>query len=266
MDLLYRGHRELARTYLEAYVESSGDVEQWELMPTLVRYRAMVRAKVSAIVTAEPEINEEDRVGALASAKHHMNLCAASAIAEDGSLLVIACGLPASGKTYVFEELARETGWPYLSSDHVRKELAGVPPETKLAEDFYSVDLSRRVYCELIGRGVKLLHASPVLLDANFRSVDLRQMVTDRVREAKVQVRGVVVVWFQTDEKLIERRLTSRADQKTSVSDADVEVYRKLQYSFEDPSEGEEYELVIVDGGAERDEILCRIFSKLMKL
>ena len=66
MDLIYRGHRELARAYLEAYVEASGDDEQLELMPVLVRYRAMVRAKVSAIAAGEHELEAGDREAALA--------------------------------------------------------------------------------------------------------------------------------------------------------------------------------------------------------
>ncbi len=261
MDLLYRGHRELARAYLDAYIAESGDAGQRALVPALVRYRAMVRAKVSAIVAGETEISAPDREGALASAKKHLHLCAASAVAEDGPLLVLACGLPATGKTTVLEELSRETGWPCLASDRVRKELAEVAADEKLPENFYSEAFSRRTYDELARRGVRCLDTSPVLLDANFRSQELRKRVADVARNAGARV---VVVWFRVEDAVVERRMRAREEAQKGVSDADLAVYGKLKAAFEEPSAEEGLEVVVVDGGAERGEVIARILCGLV--
>ena len=49
MDLRYRGHADLGAAYLERYLSMSGDAGQREILPMLIRHRAMVRAKVAAI-------------------------------------------------------------------------------------------------------------------------------------------------------------------------------------------------------------------------
>ena len=127
MDLIYRGHPELAREYLDAYIGQSGDEEQRRLMPLLVSYRAMVRSKVAALSMDDANLSEDERQHARESAVHHLQLAAAAA-ADYQPVLLILCGLPGSGKSYLSQALTRRAGWPVVSSDIVRKELAGVAP------------------------------------------------------------------------------------------------------------------------------------------
>ena len=262
MDLIYRGHPELAARYLDAYIEASGDEGQRALIPTLIRYRAMVRAKVSAIAAGEVELPAADRNEASASAKRHLNLTAASAIAEKGPLLVVACGLPAAGKSYVFGELARETGWQCLSSDAIRKELAGVAATKKLPGKFYTQEFSRRTYAELFHRAAECQVSGPILLDANFRSASRRSEAQETARRAGAKL---VIVWFDTDENVIRDRMKSRdLDATVNMSDADWSVYTKLKASFEPPCSGEAFELLTLDGVAGREENISRILSFLM--
>jgi len=58
MDLIHRGRPDLAQAYLTAYIERSGDREQPSLMPALVSYRAMVRAKVGALAATSPDLQK----------------------------------------------------------------------------------------------------------------------------------------------------------------------------------------------------------------
>jgi aminoglycoside phosphotransferase family enzyme/predicted kinase len=264
MDLIYRGHRKLAEAYLDAYVAESGDEGQREVMPALVRYRAMVRAKVAGIAAGEHELSKENREEARGSARRHLNLMAASAIEEDGAAWVIACGLPATGKSHVFGKLAAETGWPCLASDRVRKELAGAAPEERLAEEYYSPEFSRRTYAELFARARVLSAKGPVLLDANFPSADLRAEAKEMAAAGGVPLR---VVFFEAPDEVIERRLAAREEGSGGVSDADRSVYAKLKGGFERPSDEEGVRVLRADGaaaGAETAETVARVLTGLL--
>ena len=208
MDLRYRGHGELAAAYLDHYVELAGDPGQRVLVPMLVRYRAMVRAKVAAIAAREDEIGPADREGCIGSARRHLNLAAASAIEEAGPCLICACGLPASGKSYVFAAIARVSRWPCFSSDVIRKQLAGIEPDERAPESCYTREFSTRTYAEMMRRASAGLSCGLVLLDANFPSVAFRRQAIECARRAGSRV---AFVWFQTDEEQIVRRMQERA-------------------------------------------------------
>ncbi len=263
MDLLFHGHRELAEAFLEAYAGESGDDGQAELMPTLVRYRAMVRAKVSAIAASEPELDSGDRQDARASARRYFHLAAASAVAEQGPLIIMGCGLPATGKSFVLEALARQASWPMLGSDRLRKQLAGVPETEALPARHYEAAFSRRTYDEMLRRVGADAWETPLLLDANFRTQALRRRVVEAGRDAGLPV---WVVWFRTVDEVVHERMAQRASDATAVSDADQEVYEKLKANFEPPqAEVEGFQLLEVDGGAPRDELVALILTALLK-
>jgi predicted kinase len=84
--------------------------------------------------------------------------------------VLVLCGLSGSGKTSLATALAEATGLPALTSDVVRKRLAGLPPQERAGEEHYSEEFSERTYEEL-GR---LAHAAVrdrggAIGDATFR-------------------------------------------------------------------------------------------------
>lgn len=252
MDLTYRGRPDLAAAYLAAYARESGDAEQPALMPVLVSYRAMVRAKVAAIAADEPELGDDQRADSTASARRHMNLAAASLLGEPGGrpIALISCGLPGTGKSRVFAEFVRHCGWHGFASDPIRKELAGVPPHDPAPAEAYSRSMSDAVYSTLARRAcaavvasdVRQLARPAVLLDANFPT---RRRRAEAVRALRMAGAEPVVIWFDPPEHVVEKRLDRRKSEGHSVSDADRDVYRKLKPAFEPPIPGEEEATVI---------------------
>ncbi|MGI9243683.1 MAG: AAA family ATPase, partial [Verrucomicrobiales bacterium] len=203
MDLHYRGQRDLATAYLDRYLSITGDVGQRELLPMLIRYRAMVRAKVAAIAAGEHEIAEAERAAYTSSARRHLNLMATTAIEEGAPCLICACGLPASGKSFVFDALASVSGWPCHATDRIRKELAGIPPHQRAPQESYTPEASERTYSEAMRRAADSLRCGPALIDANFANTAFRDQAREVARDAGAQI---VFVWFQVDDREVELR------------------------------------------------------------
>ncbi len=64
-------------------------------------------------------------------------------------LIVAFCGVTASGKSTVAARVAEASGFPVLSSDRVRKELAGLVPTERGPAERYGEAANRRTYDEL---------------------------------------------------------------------------------------------------------------------
>lgn len=265
MDLRFRGHPELAFAYLETVIRESGDEEMKMILPPLVRYRAMVRAKVSAILSGEAELPDDERAESARIALRYFRLAAASAIEDDGPWWLIFCGLPASGKSSVAEALREASGraWPVLSSDRIRKELAGVAATEPLPESFYSDEFSHRTYAELLERA-KATTASRyvVILDANFRERSERSLAREAARAAGARI---AILRVDADDSVVIERLATRKNDPTSVSDADRTIYEKLKSRYEAPQEGEADRLIFVDGDLEPGAAVDGILAGLLE-
>lgn len=264
MDLRVRGHAGLSRHYLESVVSEAGDEDLRRIISMMVRYRAMVRAKVAAITADEEEIPEEKRRESSESAQRYFRFAAATAVEEEGPLWIAFCGLPATGKSTLAEALVEISGgaWPRHASDLIRKELAGVSPREALPSTCYTAEFSRRTYDELyrLGRDDLKTHRV-VVLDANFRS----RFERGRLREAAGECGArLVVVESDASDDLIRARLRERAGQADSVSDADLEVYEKLKESYEPPVDGEADEVIRVEAGKDPGKLIDEILAHLL--
>jgi aminoglycoside phosphotransferase family enzyme/predicted kinase len=234
MDLRYRGHRELAERFVAAYATAGTDPELPQLLPPLVRYRALVRAKVAAMTATDPEIEASDREGATASAHRHLRLAAATIVEARGPWWVAACGPPASGKSHLITLLARETGWPILQSDAIRKELAGVSPTTRLGAGAYTEAVTDRTYATLLARAAA---ERPVaLLDATWPT---RRRRAELARAAERAGARLLLIHLDVPPDVARARLRLRSVDPTTVSDADEQIFERLAAHFEPPTDDE---------------------------
>jgi len=256
MDLRFRRHPALATAYLDEVIGHSGDGQMRELIPMLIRYRAMVRAKVAAFTSSEEECGPQARQTAAASAQRYMNLAAITAVEDGKPMVFLSCGLPGTGKTYVCEELARQSGWTYVASDRVRKELAEVPLDTEAPASAYAEAFSDRTYEEMMARAHRVLPAGPVIIDANYRSRERRQRAINSARALGARV---CVLWFQAPEAVILQRLSQREAGRDSASDATTSVYGRLKSTFEEPTEEEPVKIIKVTGTQSSDHAIAHI-------
>ncbi|HEX5569420.1 MAG TPA: AAA family ATPase, partial [Streptomyces sp.] len=213
MDLERLGSPESATFFLARYGEYSGDSAPPSLWHHYVAYRAFVRAKVGLV---------QARQGAPGAGRQSRRLVATalSHLRDSAVRLVLVGGLPGRGKSTLSGVLADRLGTTLLSSDRVRKELAGIPAEQSAAADWgqglYAPRWSDATYATLLDRAAALLSlGESVVLDASW--TDPRQREAAR-RTAERTSADLVALRCRAPAEVAAARLVSRAP---GASDAD---------------------------------------------
>lgn len=239
MDLDHFARADLARSFTTSYMEISGDRQIRELLKFYKCYRAYVRGKVGCFKLDDPYIPDEERKLTLESARSYFEL--AESYSRSRPLLFITVGLVGSGKSTLTQAIARRLGLTVISSDIVRKQLAGVPPTERhfegMESGIYSADFSRRTYDRLFSGARDILkQGDSVILDATFLKAEDRRQARQLTTETGADF---VILECVLDEENTRQRLEGRLKKGSSVSDGRWEIYGPQKQKFE-PVAGEE--------------------------
>lgn len=248
MDLKARGRRDLGVAFLNRYLERTGDYPGLRLLPFYTAYRALVRAKVSALQVEEEETAGREARDLADRAAAYFQL--AEATASGGSaLLIIARGVTGVGKSTVSRPVLAELGGVRIRSDVERKRLAGLEPEesgsAEVGAGIYEEDLTERTYQRLLELARPALQAGyPVLLDATFLEADRRGSARDLAAELGVPF---AILALEAPEATIRQWIRGRSKGGTDASDADESVLEHQLATEEPLTEEEEAFAVRVD-------------------
>jgi uncharacterized protein len=233
MDLRFHGRRDLAGVFVESYFTASGDRDGLALLPFYTAYRAAVRGKVEGFELLEKEVPQAEREGALMRARAHW-LLALGQLEQPGRkpCLVLAGGLPGTGKSTLARHLADRAGFTVVRSDVVRKELAGVPPHSSarstFGEGLYSTEWTDRTYAECLTRAkVLLFGGARVIVDATFAEESKRLLFLEAANRLGVPA---ALLLCHADPQVVESRLDHR---QGDASDADLAVYHQATAIWE---------------------------------
>lgn len=230
MDLLHKRRGDLAYRFLNGWLEATGDYHGVSVLRFYLAYRAVVRAKVSAIRTAQQIDAPRQQAQALAACRDYLAL-AAECFARRRPALIITHGLPGSGKS-VFAEAALERLQAIrIRSDVERKRLFGLEPladsHSQLGAGIYTADATRRTYTRLREVAREMLSAGfTVIVDAAFPRQSERAPFQQLADEMGAPF---AIASIRASEATISGRVMQRRRDASDASEADISVLQQVQ-------------------------------------
>lgn len=205
MDVEFLGRRDLAEHFLDAYSYSANDHAPISLRHFYIAYRAVVRAKVDCMRSAQGDAD------ATADAPRHLSL-ALEHLRSGTVRLVLVGGAPGTGKTTLAHALAERVDAEVISTDEVRRELrhcGTIQGEAGLLDaGLYEADKVETVYRETIARAKDFLaRGQSVILDATWRDPHRRHLAEQLATET-MSVFVEIACWTSADVAL--ERVTKR--------------------------------------------------------
>lgn len=232
MDLDYRGYVETADDLVRRYAELACDPELYDVMDFHKSHRAVVKAKVASLTAADPEADAERSAEQRSEARRYFQLAASYHLPP---VLILTCGLPATGKSRVARHIARALRAKVLRSDVERKRQAGLAPTERGGAALYSRETTEATYDRLLEKATAELRSSrSVIVDATFSRRSLREPFLSAAARAG---HPVCLLHVTAPEEVVRDRLELRAREADRVSDADFDVYLRARDVFEPPLE-----------------------------
>jgi aminoglycoside phosphotransferase family enzyme/predicted kinase len=231
MDLDLAGRTDLRRELVEHYRAASGDEGLERVLPFYQCYRAYVRGKIALFAAAEREIPARQREADGELAGCAFDLARSYAGLQTRPLLLLMMGLSGSGKSALARELGRRLPAAVVSSDLVRRELAGVPTGKPLGREWYAPARVARIYDELRGRGRESLRRGQhTILDATFLDDAERQAASGMAAACSA-------AWYVVEcccpEAVARQRIAGRRERGPQASDADLAIYAAQRQRYQ---------------------------------
>jgi len=264
MDLDFNGRQDLAKSFIDGYVEASGDTELPEILDFYKCYRAYVRGKIACFTSTDPALDDTAKRAQRNLARRYFGLAYEYAGGTVRPSMVVLYGLMGTGKTSVARHLREKFGWHVLSTDAVRKQISGIGENTRVYvpynEGLYSPEMNGRTYAEVCDRAENLLHGGfPVVVDGAFKRQSEREPVIEAARRA-----GARLVFLQTTCSQGEQRerLEGRQQHDTR-SDGRVELMEQQRGDFEPANPGAECYFHTIDTSGPKTETQANVEALL---
>jgi len=220
MDLEHAGYPSLAWRLLNNYLMKTGDYGGLRLLKFYSVYRAMVRAKVTAI----RYVQTRDEITRRKILEEHFSYLKLGErfTCKQKPILIMTCGVSGSGKTWLAGEIAQTTGCVHVRSDIERKRLAGLNALERSGKMLYSKEMGERTYRRLSEVATLCIEEGMrVIVDATFLTIENRQMFMNLAGRLQCQCR-ILHVYAQRD--VLMERVETRYWTGNDASEADTKV------------------------------------------
>jgi aminoglycoside phosphotransferase family enzyme/predicted kinase len=230
MDIHDHGRPELARRFLNVWLEQTGDYEGLAVLRWYLVYRAMVRAKVA-------------RLRRLTDASFNGYLTLAERFTQPApTWLLITHGYSGSGKTTLSQQVLEHTGAIRIRSDIERKRLFGLSPldhsHSPTDQGIYTPEAHRMTFQRLETLARTIIQAGyPVIVDAAFLKRGERDAFHALADELSVPF---LILELETDEAELRHRVSARARSGSDASEATLAVLER-QLQFAERIDGDEF-------------------------
>jgi aminoglycoside phosphotransferase family enzyme/predicted kinase len=236
MDLTAHARTNLAFTFLNAYVERTGDYEGLRHLRFYAIYRALVRAMVDGLGAEEMP---EQRVELHARLRSRIK-AAWTYVERPRPALIIMHGLSGSGKSWLTEHLIAPLAAVRMRSDVERKRIAGLDAgctPADFGQGLYNPEMTRRTYVRLLQCAENsLIGGINTIVDAAFLTRSHRRSFRELATRAGS---SFMILACQADVATMVRRLEKRGQRRADPSDADVAILAQ-QHQLTEPLDAEE--------------------------
>jgi hypothetical protein len=256
MDTLRIGRQDLGFSFLNRYLEVSGDYPGTAMLPFYCVYRCLVRAKVAVL-------RRDHDTGSNADVNRYLELAVRLAGQDHEPCLVICRGLSGSGKTHLSQKLLSSMPAIRIRSDIVRKRLLRIgeleSSGSAVGKGLYDPEITAKTYGTLARfAAIALTAGYDVIVDATF----LRR--ADRISLQTVATNSkarFAILDCTAEERILAERVEKRHATGHDASEADLAVLDWQRANLEPLSEDEQRRTLTVDTGRHSavDEIARRL-------
>jgi aminoglycoside phosphotransferase family enzyme len=254
MDLEAADEVPQARRLLNRYLEISGDYGGLSVLDLYKVYRAMVRAKVTAIRLGQADLEPEEAARDRAELEHYVSL-AAGYTRRRRVRLVLTHGVAGTGKSRLAARLRERLPLIHIRSDLERKRLFGIPAGARsgsgVDSGIYTPAAGERTYTRLLELTRDILGAgySP-LVDATFLKASQRRPFLELAAEKGVPC---LILGLTAPPGVLRERVRARAAAGVDPSEAGLDVLEAQLVSREALSQDEKRRAIAVNTASSLD-------------
>ncbi len=263
MDLEEGGEPRPARRLLNRYLELTGDYAGLQVLDLYKVYRAMVRAKVTAIRLGQGGLGAQEAAQDRAELGRYLSLTERY-IQGDRPRLILTHGVSGTGKSWLALALRERLPLVHIRSDVERKRLFGLAAEARSApggigSGIYSAEAGERTYARLLALAELILGSgySPLVDAAFLRRAERRAFLAlaDRLQVP------CTILDLQAPEPVLRTRVAERAARGQDPSEAGIEVLEHQLRTEEPLSAAELHRAIPLDTRAESliEDVLARV-------
>jgi predicted kinase len=248
MDLEEAGEQDQARRLLNRYLELTGDYAGLGVLDFYKVYRALVRAKVTAIRLGQADVEAAEAAQARRELERYLAL-ADGYTRPRPRRLCLTNGVSGSGKSRLAAALRERLPLIHIRSDIERKRLHGLPADARtgagLAAGIYTPEAGRRAYA-------RLWELAGIILDAGYSPlVDATFLKEDQRRPFLVlaEARGIpcTILDIEAPEAVLRARVRAREAQGADPSEAGISVLESQLAAREPLTERERLLAIPID-------------------
>ncbi len=263
MDLDCEGFPRTAQHLIDSYVRYADDPDVFVLIDFYKCYRAFVRAKVNCLRLKDEKLGDWKKVRLLRETDQYLNLSYRYAIFFTRPTIWVVCGMVATGKSTLAEELSKTLGIKVLRSDLIRKELFGLQPDASMDVSFEEGIYSKRSRALTYGKLFMLAQeeierGGSVIIDATFGS---KRQRSEALRLARDMDANIIFVECVSPAAVLKDRLKKR-EAKVTVSDARLHHFKELKSRFEPLDDMPDEMHIRIDTQKHLNESMMQILSQ----
>ncbi len=263
MDLEFQGRVDLANTFLNAYLERTGDYWGAALLPLYLSMRAYIRGNVNSLALNDPAISAGEKQQFQERGSAYYRLAWDYTRRPQGRVFLMS-GLSGAGKSTVARQVAQHLNAIHIRSDAVRKQLAGIPLEQRgdaagaYGSGIYTPEMTQKTYDRLLELGIFLAQQGfPVILDAKYDRQSLRQAAIAKTQAAGLPLQ---ILHCTAPVEVIRDRLQTRTG---DIADATADLLTTQQKAAEPFTEEEQAYVVPIHTEQDLEPQLQSLLSKV---